>query len=111
MKKYLIISFLFLSSLITAQTIVTNVVTGLHPKVMDGILFRADTFYIKNNFILWNSDNSSVLYYIASYNKISDNVYTIYCSTNGKVVIFTVDFNKEYIILNNDILFSKSMKL
>jgi len=111
MKQYLIIILLFLSSIITAQTIITNVVTGIHPETTQGIIIRQDTFYFKSNLIIWNAVEQSTLYHIANYTKLANNVYTIYCSTNNKVIIFIVDFNKGYVILNNDLLFSKTIGL
>lgn len=111
MKQYLIIVFLFLSSFVTSQTIITNLVTGIHPETSQGIIFRSDTFHIKNNFIIWNDATNSTLYYIATYTNLGNNLYNIYCNTNGKLIMFIVDFNKEYIIVDNKLLFSKSLRL
>jgi uncharacterized membrane protein len=111
MRHLLIICLLSISTIITGQTILTNVVSIVGNNEAKNIRYRNDTFYIKNNLILWNSIEGSVIYYIDNYSKISDNKYIIHCNTYGKLATFIVHFGENYVIINSSIIFCKILKL
>ena len=111
MKQILIICLLSISGIITGQTILTNVASIVGNNEAKNIRYRNDTFYIKNNLILWNSVEGSVIYYVDNYSKISDNKYIINCNTYGKLCTFIVHFSENYVIINNNIIFCKILKL
>jgi hypothetical protein len=110
MKKFLIIIMLFVSTIMYSQTITTNIVSSLNES-KENVIFRNDVFNIKSTFIIWDAPETSTLYYITNYIKLADNKYIIYCNTNGKLINFTVDFTNNYIIINNKLLFTSSIKL
>lgn len=110
MKKFLIIVMLFVSTIMYSQTITTNIVSSLNTN-RESIIFRNDIFNIKSTFIIWDAPEASTLYYITNYIKLAENKYIIYCNTNGKLINFIVDFTNNYIIINNELLFTSSTKL
>lgn len=93
-----------------SQTITTNIVSSLNTN-RESIIFRNDIFNIKSTFIIWDAPEVSTLYYITNYIKLAENKYIIYCNTNGKLINFIVDFTNNYIIINNELLFTNSTKL
>ena len=110
MKNFLIIVILFVSTIMYSQTITTNIVSSLNTN-RESIIFRNDIFNIKSTFIIWDAPEVSTLYYITNYIKLAENKYIIYCNTNGKLINFIVDFTNNYIIINNELLFTNSTKL
>ena len=109
MKQILILLLLFISSFITAQTIITNTIMVVNDPT--SIIYRTDTFYIKSDIIVWYSDVGPIIYDIVSYTKISDDFYTIFCNTNGKIITFMVNFHEKYIKVGNNLLFYNYTRL
>jgi len=102
MKKYLILILLFVSSFITAQTIITNTVS-----LKTGItaVSQVNVFHIKKDFIAWHTpDDKLIIYHIVKSTKLSDMEYIIYCVTDGKVAIFHIKFSQNIIYLD-DLMF------
>lgn len=102
MKKYLILILLFISSFVTAQTIITNTVS-----LKTGItkISQINIFHIKKDFIAWSTpDDKLIIYHIVKSTKLSDTEYIIYCLTDGKVAVFHIMFTKNVIYLD-DLMF------
>lgn len=109
MKRYLIIIILFINNITIAQTIFTTGISLIDKPTI--YAYEDNMFIVKKDFIVWTAKNASYIYNIVSYNKLSDNIYIIYCNTDGKLCTFIIDFSNNYVIVNNNLVFSKVTKL
>jgi hypothetical protein len=98
-----------MSSFITAQTIITN--TSTLTSYPETSIYRLDTFYIQSNMIVWYAPEGGTIYHIVSYTKLSDNLYTIFCNTNGKTITFIVDFQNQWIKIGDKLIFYTTIRL
>lgn len=108
--KHLIVFVLSLMSVVSmAQKISTDIVTLKEDR--SSVVFRKDVFDFKDTFIIWTSPDGMYMYNISNYTKISDDIYLIECSTQGKPALFLVNFDSHVIIVNESLIFVNSIKL
>jgi hypothetical protein len=114
MKKLILILIMFVSIISYSQTINTTAASMVHNNTIAGnIELRMDKFEIKENLIIWTDFQKSqtTIYFIENIFEAENNVYYIYCNTNGNKILFTVSFIRNIVYVDDNLIFFNLTKL
>jgi hypothetical protein len=109
MKNLFIMLLILASTTISAQQIITNIVTLKDD--IEAYSIQPDTFYFSKEKVIWYPANKERCYFkVLSCTKINEYTYKLKCKGNKNISMITVDFKEEVIELYELIFMNLKVK-